>query len=56
MLVSKEYSYYYIADKLSVKREPYKINIRVERVFGEEYSLENIKRRILENDYRRQEK
>ena len=56
MLVSMGYSYYYRADKLSVRREPYKRNIRVERAFGEEYSLENIKRRILENDYIRQEK
>ena len=56
MLVSMGYNYYYRADKLSVRIEPYKRNIRVERAFGEEYSLENIKRRILENDYIRQEK
>ena len=56
MLVSMGYNYYYRSDKLSVRREPYKRNIRVERAFGEEYSLENIKRRILENDYIRQEK
>ena len=56
MLVSMGYNYYYRGDKLSVRREPYKRNIRVERAFGEEYSLENIKRRILENDYVRQER
>ena len=56
MLVSMGYNYYYRADKLSIKREPYKRNIRVERAFGEDYSLENIKRRILENDYIRQER
>lgn len=56
MLVSMGYNYYYRADKLSVRREPYKRNIRVERAFGGEYSVENIKRRILENDYIRQEK
>lgn len=56
MLVLMGYNYYYRADKLSVRREPHKRNIRVERAFGEEYSLENIKRRILENDYIRQEK
>lgn len=56
MLVSMGYNYYYRADKLSVRRELYKRNIRVERAFGEEYSLENIKRRILENDYIRQER
>ena len=56
MLVSMGYNYYYRTDKLRVRREPYKRNIRVERAFGEEYSLENIKRRILENDYIRKEK
>ena len=56
MLVSMGYNYCYRADKLSVRREPYKRNIRVERAFGEEYSLENIKRRIFENDYIRSEK
>ena len=56
MLVSMGYSYYYRAEKLSVRREPYKRNIRVERAFGEDYSLENIKRRIFENDYIRSEK
>lgn len=44
------YNYYYRADKLSVRREPYKRNIKVARVFGEEYSIENIKGRILENE------
>lgn len=56
MLVSMGYNYYYRSDKLSVRREPYKRNIRVERAFGEDYSLENIKRRIFENDYIRSEK
>lgn len=56
MLVSMGYNYYYRADRLSVKREPYRRNIRVERAFGEEYSLENIKRRILENVYIKQER
>ena len=56
MLVSMGYNYYYRSDKLSVRREPYKRNIRVERAFGEDYSLENIKRRILENDYIKQER
>ena len=51
MLVSMGYNYYYRADKLSVRREPYKRNIRVERAFGEEYSADNITKRILQNDY-----
>lgn len=56
MLVSMGYNYYYRADKLSVKREPHKRNIRVERAFGEDYSLENIERRILENELIKYEK
>ena len=32
--------------KLSVKRPPYKRNIRIERSFGEEYSISNIQTRI----------
>ena len=32
--------------KLSVKRLPYKRNIRIERTFGEEYSINNIIKRI----------
>ena len=51
MLVSMGYNYYYRADKLSVRREPYKRNIRVERAFGEEYSVENIRQRIIANDF-----
>lgn len=56
MLVAMVYNYYYRAEKLSVRREPYKRNIRVERAFGEKYSLEDIKRRILENNYIKQER
>lgn len=56
MLVSMGYNYYYRADKLSVRREPHKRNIRVERAFGEEYSIENIERRILENELIKYEK
>lgn len=44
MLVSMRYNYYYRVDKLSVIREPYKRNIRIERKFGKEYSLGNIKK------------
>ena len=35
-------------EKLSVRREPYKRNIRIERQFGEEYTIKRIKQRILE--------
>lgn len=56
MLVSMGYNYYYRADKLSVRREPYKRNIRVERAFGEGYSVESIRQRILANDFVTEEK
>lgn len=35
-------------DELSIRREPYKRNTRILKQFGENYSLENIKKRILE--------
>ena len=42
---------YIVADRnntLSIRREPYKRNTRIERQFGNEYSKENIFKRILE--------
>lgn len=51
ILESMGYNYYYRAAKLTVRREPYKRKIRVERAFGEDYTVDNIKKRILENDY-----
>lgn len=38
------------ANKISVRRPPYKRNIRIERNFGEEYSIKNIEERILNAD------
>ncbi len=43
------YYYEYRGEKLSIRREPNKRNIRVERAFGDNYSIDSIKRRILEN-------
>ena len=40
------YDVYFRADKISVRRYPYKRNIRIERAFGEEYSIESIKNKI----------
>ena len=40
------YEVYFRADKISIRRYPYKRNIRIERTFGEEYSIENIKNKI----------
>ena len=42
------YEVIFRANKMSIRKNPYKRNIRIERAFGEEYSIENIKRRILE--------
>ena len=36
------------AGKLSVRKKNYNRNIRIERRFGEDYTIENIKRRIIE--------
>lgn len=56
ILNSMGYNYYYRADKLSIRKEPDKRNIRVEITFGEEYSVENTRQRILANDFVTKEK
>lgn len=56
ILVSMGYYYQYRAGKLSIRRYDTKRNIRVERRFGDEYSLDSIKSRILENDFVPEEK
>lgn len=46
---------YIVTDKnntLSIRREPYKRNTRIERQFGKHYSKENIYKRILETQTR----
>lgn len=40
------YEVYFRENKISIRRYPYKRNIRIERAFGEEYSIENIKNKI----------
>ena len=55
-LNSMGYTYYYRAGKLSIRKEPHKRNIRVERAFGEEYSVERIRQIILANDFVTEEK
>ncbi len=39
--------------KLTINHEPYKKNIRIERAFGENYSINNIVKQINENKYKR---
>jgi hypothetical protein len=56
LLVSMGYNYYYRAGKLSIRKEPHKRNIRVERAFGEDYSEEGIRRRIIANEFVPEEK
>lgn len=53
MLIVMGYNYSYRAGKLSIRREPYKRNIRVERAFGEEYSMEKIRNKIYRNPIRK---
>lgn len=48
ILSSMGYKYYYREGKLSIRKEPYKRNIRVERRFGEEYSMDNIRHIIFD--------
>ena len=40
------YQVYFRANKISVRRYSHKRNIRIERAFGEEYSIENISNKI----------
>ena len=57
ILASMGYKYYYRAGKLSIRKEPFKRYIRVERRFGEKYSMENIKHTIIEiNPWKKEEK
>lgn len=46
ILSSMGYYYYYRAGKLTIRKEPHKRNIRVERAFGEEYSIDRIEEKI----------
>ena len=45
-----DYEIIYRANKISLRHKNYNRNIRIERRFGEDYSIENIKRRILEEE------
>ena len=48
LMKNLDYEIIFRANKISIRKEPYKRNIRIERRYGENYSIENIKRRILE--------
>lgn len=40
------YEIYFRAGEISIRRYPHKRNIRIERAFGEQYSIDNIKNKI----------
>ena len=46
LLRAMNYEIYYRYDKLTIRKKPYRKNIRVERAFGSEYSLKKIRERI----------
>lgn len=57
ILSSMGYKYYYRSGKLSIRKEPHKRNIRVERRFGEEYSMDKIRHIIFDiNPWKKYEK
>ncbi len=56
LLKLMEYELTYRAGKLSIRKAPYKRNIRIIRSFGEEYSVENICDKIEKNQNKRKEK
>lgn len=45
-----DYEIIFRSGKISVRHKNYKRNIRIERAFGEDYSIENIKKRIIEEE------
>lgn len=40
------YEIYFRAEKISIRRYPHKRNIRIERAFREQYSIDSIKNKI----------
>ncbi len=46
LLKAMDYELIYRAGKLSVRKEPYKKNIRILRAFGDDYAIDKIKSRI----------
>lgn len=48
ILKMMKYEIFFRSGKISLRRYPYKRNIRIQRAFGEEYSIDKIKERILE--------
>lgn len=46
LMKAMDYELIYRAGKLSIRKEPYKKNIRVARAFGDDYELDRIKLRI----------
>ncbi len=53
LMKAMDYELIYRSNKLSIRRSPYKKNIRIERYFGDEYKIERIKERITEEQITR---
>lgn len=53
LMKAMDYELIYRANKLSIRRSPYKKNIRIERYFGSEYSIDRITQRIDEEYIKR---
>ena len=53
LMKAMDYELIYRGDKLSIRRSPYKKNIRIERYFGNEYSIDRIAQRIEEEHINR---
>ena len=53
LMKAMDYELIYRANKLSIRRSPYKKNIRIERYFGSEYSIDRITQRIDEEQINR---
>ncbi len=53
LMKAMDYELIYRANKLSIRRSPYKKNIRIERYFGSEYSIDRITQRIDEEHINR---
>ena len=53
LMKAMDYELIYRSNKLSIRRSPYKKNIRIERYFGNEYSIDRITQRIEEEHINR---
>ena len=57
-MIALEYEVFFRYGKISIRKKGYKKNIRIERAFGSEYTIDRIRERTFENrtKYRQYEK